>query len=170
MTKIMQETIEELLQRGQTLLNLGNPRDAMIIYDKILAENPQQTEALLKKGNILGKIARYNQAIIQYDKIISQDEENVLALINKGLAHHYLEQYNTAINCYNKVLTIKPNNTVTIYNKASSLVKSNRMEEGLEVLSNVIKLDSSYKVKAECDIDFKEIKKSNEFKKIILQA
>ena len=166
----MQETIDELLQKGQMLLNIGNPRDAMIIYDEILRKNPQQKEALLKKGNILGKLARYNQAITHYDKIISQDKENILALINKGLAHHYLEQYDIAISCYNKVLTIKPNNTVTIYNKASSLVKSNRIKEGLEVLSNVIKLDSSYRVKAKYDIDFEEIKKLNDFKKTILQV
>ena len=166
----MQESIDEWLKKGQTLLNIGNPRDAMIIYDKILAKNPQQKEALLKKGNILGKLARYNHAIIHYDKIISQDKENILALINKGLAHHYLEQYDTAIKCYNTVLAIKPNNALTLYNKASSLVKSNQTKEGLQVLSDVIKIDSSYKIKAECDIDFKEIRKSNEFKKIILQT
>ena len=165
----MQESFEEWLKKGQTLLNIGNLRDAMVIYDKILVKNPQQKEALLKKGNILGKLARYNHAIIHYDKIISQDKENILALINKGLAHHYLEQYDIAIKCYNTVLAIKPNNALTIYNKASSLVKSNQIEEGLQVLSDAIKLDLSYKIKAECDIDFKEIKKSNEFKKIILQ-
>ena len=165
----MQESIDEWLKKGQTLLNIGNPRDAMVIYDKILVKNPQQKEALLKKGNILGKLARYNHAIIHYDKIISQDKENILALINKGLAHHYLEQYDTAIKCYNTVLAIKPNNVLTLYNKASSLVKSNQTKEGLQVLSDVIKINSSYKIKAECDIDFKEIRKSNEFKKIISQ-
>ncbi len=162
----MQDMIESMLKKGQTFLNIDNPKEAMIFYDKILAQNPQHIEALLKKGHILGKIARYEQAIIQYNKILSQ-ENNLLALLNKGLAHHYIEEYDTAIECYDRVLREKSKNTTALYNKASSLIKSNRIEEGLRVLEEVIKIDFSYTVKAKCDIDFQEIRKSNEFKKII---
>lgn len=169
LASIMQESISDLLHKAQTMLNLGNPKDAMNIYDKILSMEPQQTDALIKKGNILGKLGKYEEAILHYDKAISKDNQNILAIINKGLAHHYLEQYDIAINCYNKILTIKPNSTLTIYNKASSMIKSNRVKEGLELLSKAIKLDYSYKAKAECDIDFQHIRKMNEFKKIILQ-
>ncbi len=72
----MQETIESLLKNGQTSLNLGNPKDAMVFYDKVLAQNSQQIEALLKKGHILGKLARYEQAIIYYNNVLSQDIGN----------------------------------------------------------------------------------------------
>ena len=55
----MSEKIESLLKSGQTSLNLGNPKEAMVFYDQVLAQEPQQIEALLKKGHILGKLARY---------------------------------------------------------------------------------------------------------------
>ena len=164
---IMQETIESLLKNGQTSLNLGNPKDAMVFYDKVLAQNSQQIEALLKKGHILGKLARYEQAIIHYDNVLSQDIENLLALLNKGLAHHCIEEYDAAIECFDRVLVVKPKNTTALYNKASSLVKSNRIKEGLKILSDVIKIDFSYNAKARFDIDFEEIRKLNEFKEII---
>ena len=164
----MKDSIGDLLKRGQTLLNLGNPKEAMTIYSKILAQNPNHIEGLLKKGNILGKLARYEQAIIHYDKVLSQESENVLALLNKGLAHHYIGEYDIALVCYNKVLAIKPKNTTALYNKASSLVKSNKIKEGLDILSDVIKKDFSFKAKAKFDIDFQEIRKLNEFKEIIL--
>ena len=32
----MSESIEELLKSGQTLLNTGNPKEAMTMYDKVL--------------------------------------------------------------------------------------------------------------------------------------
>lgn len=66
------------------------------------------------------------------------------------------------------VLKEKPNNITTLYNKASSLVKLNRVREGLEILKKVIEMDYSYKAKAAYDIDFNELKKNNDFKKITL--
>ncbi|KAF6244891.1 tetratricopeptide repeat protein [Nitrosopumilus sp. b2] len=161
----MSETIESLIKSGQTLMNLGNPKDALIIYDKILAQDPKHIQALLKKGHILGQLARYEQAIIAYDAVLSQ-EKNLLALLNKGLAHHYLGQVDIAIGCYDKVLKEKPNNPTTLYNKASSLIKSGKIQEGIKILSNVIKLDFSFKEKAKFDIEFEGIRKLNEFKEI----
>ena len=161
----MTDTIEFLLNHGQTLMNLGNPKDALVIYNKILSRDPKNIVALLKKGHILGQLARYEQAIIQYDIVLSQ-ENNLLALLNKGLAHHYLGQADVALDCYEQVLKEKPNNPTALYNKASSLIKSGRIQEGIKILSDVIKLDFSFKEKAKFDIEFEHIRKLNEFKKI----
>ena len=162
----MSDKIESLLKDGQTLLNLGSPKDALVLYDKVLETNPKHISALLKKGNILGKLGRFDHAILCYDKILLQ-EENLLALLNKGLAHHYIGQYKIAIECFNKVLEKKPKNPTTLYNKASSLIKSGEIQDGIKILSDVIKLDSSFKNKAKSDVDFQEIRKLNEFKEII---
>ena len=162
----MNNDVVKLLDEGQSLLNLGNPKEAGIVYDKILSQEPNNIEALLKKGHILGKLARYQQAIIHYDKVLSQDNQNLLAWINKGLAHHFEKEYQIALDCYDKVLESKPNNTTTLYNKASTLVKMQNIKEGLIVLEKAIKLDFSIKAKAKQDLDFQEIKKLNEFKGI----
>jgi len=160
--------IDSLLKSGQTSLNLGNPKEALVFYEKVLAQVPHQIEALLKKGHILGKLARFEQAIVCYDAVLSQEKENLLALLNKGLAHHYIAQYEIALKCYDEVLNEKPQNTTALYNKASSLIKYGRTKEGLEILSQVVKLDFSFKAKAKFDIDFEEIQHLNEFKKLTL--
>ena len=98
--------------------------------------------------------------------VLTQEQNNLLALLNKGLAHHYLGQYDIALECYDLVLKVKPQNTTALYNKASSLIKSNKINEGLEILSQVIKLDFSFKAKAKFDVDFEPIRMLNEFKKI----
>ena len=100
--------------------------------------------------------------------VLAQEQRNLLALLNKGLAHHYLGQYDIALECYDQVLEAKPQNTTALYNKASSLIKSGKIKEGLDVLSQVTKLDLSFKAKAKFDADFEEIKMLNEFKKITL--
>ena len=160
--------IDSLLKSGQTSLNLGNPKEALVFYEKVLAQVPYQMEALLKKGHILGKLARFDQAILCYDAVLSQEKGNLLALLNKGLAHHYIGQYEIALKCYDEVLNEKPQNTTALYNKASSLIKSSKTKEGLEILSQVIKLDFSFKAKAKFDIDFEEIQHLNEFKKLTI--
>ena len=161
-------SVEDLLKQGQRDLNLGNPKDAMVSFEKILEIQPNHIDALIKKGNILGKIGRYPQAIECYDMVLLQDKANILALVNKGLAYHYIEQYEAAIRCYDVVLGINPKSTTALYNKASSLVKVGRIDEGLQILGDVAKMDFSFKAKAKFDIDFAEIQKNNEFKKIIL--
>ena len=160
--------IQSLVKDGQIALNLGNPKEALVLYEKVLQQEPYQIEALLKKGHILGKLARFEQAIICYDLVISQESGNLLAFLNKGLAHHYLAQYDNALSCYEQVLSVKPQNTTALYNKASSLIKSGNVPDGLEILSQVIKLDFSFKAKAKFDLDFEEIKKLNEFRKITM--
>ena len=63
---------------------------------------------------------------------------------------------------------MKPDSTTTLYNKASSLIRINKTQEGLKILEKIIKIDFSFKAKALHDIDFREIKHLNEFKKIVL--
>ena len=160
--------IEELHNLGQRSFNLGNTKEALAYYNRILDIDPKDIKAQLKIGNTLGKHGKYTEAIKHYDKGLEINGYDTLALINKGLALHYLERYDDAIKCYKMILGKKPNSAITSYNLASSLVKQNKINEGLEHLRRAIKIDFSYKVKASRDIDFQEIKTRSEFKKIIL--
>ena len=158
--------IEKLLTGGQRSLNLDNPKEALSFYEKILDQNPAHLEALLKKGNIFGRFGRFDDAILCYDAILLQENENPLALLNKGLCHHNIGQYDVAICCFNLVLKTKPQSKTALYNKSSSIIKSGKLKEGLEILSQLINLDSSYKEQAKHDVDFVDIKLLNEFKEI----
>lgn len=160
--------IEELHNLGQRSLNLGNSKEALNYYKKILYLDPKDTKAQLKIGNILGKHGKYNDAIKCYDSVLEANCFDTLALINKGLALHYLEKYDDAIKCYKIILEKKPNSAISLYNLSSSLIKQNKINEGLEFLKKAVRIDISYKVKASRDIDFQSIKTRNEFKKIIL--
>jgi len=158
--------IQKLLDEGQRSLNLDNPKEALSFFQKVLDQKPTHLEALLKKGNIFGRFGRFDEAIICYQKVLLQEKENLLALLNKGLCHHNIGQYGVAIECFDIVLKIKPENKTALYNKSSSVIKSGNVQDGLIFLSELIKLDSSYKEQAKNDIDFVDIKLLNEFKEI----
>lgn len=159
---------EDTFNKAILEFNLGNYKKALTLFERVLENKPQHVNALIKKGNILGKFAKYQEAIKAYDKALELEPENILALINKGLALHYLERYDSAITCYDAILKIKPNNTIALYNKASSLVRHDKIAEGLKILKKTIELDYSYKYKARADVDFAHLNKNNEFKRLVL--
>ncbi|MFM8658402.1 MAG: tetratricopeptide repeat protein [Candidatus Nitrosotenuis sp.] len=160
--------MSELFDSAILEFNLGNFKKAPALFSQVLEVEPHNVTALIKKGNILGKYAKYQDAIIHYDTVLGIEPKNSLALVNKGLALHYLGQYNDAISCYDTILEDKPKSALVLYNKASSMVRNNQVNLGLETLSKAIQIDFSYKYKARSDADFEEIRKTNEFKKIIL--
>lgn len=159
---------DKILNQAIIEFNLGNFKKALILFEQVLQLEPLHSYALIKKGNILGKFGKYDYAIESYDKVLEMEPQNTLALVNKGLALHYLEKYDSAISCYNTILQTKPNNTIALYNKASSLIRQDRIKEGLEVLKETINLDYSYKYKARFDIDFAHLHKNNDFKQLVL--
>ena len=158
--------IEFLLQQGDKETNLGNPKKSKELFEKVLTIDPNNIHALLKLGHILGKIGSYQSAIEKYNTVLENEPCNNIALINKGLALHFLEKFSDAIICYDSILNEKPNSTITLYFKASSLIKKGELEEGLDILRKVIKMDPTMRIKAKHDIDFQDIKTNNEFKKI----
>lgn len=164
----MQQSVHELYNMGLTSLNLGNPKEALSYFSRVLKLEPDNKKALVKKGNVLGKLGKYSQAVSFYDKALAQEPDDFLALINKGLALHFLERYHEAISCYDMALQLKPNNVTALYNKSSSLIRQNKINEGLQILKTVVDQDFSYKAKAKFDIDFQEIKHLNEFKRLVL--
>lgn len=158
----------DIFDSAITEFNLGNFKKALILFEQVLQLEPFHVTALIKKGNILGKFAKYSDAISCYDTALRVEPKNALALINKGLALHYLQRYSEAIQCYDTILETKPDNSLTLYNKASSLVRDGKTDEGLAVLKKAIDLDFSCKYKARSDIDFENIQKMPQFKRLVL--
>ena len=148
--------------------NLGNFKKALALFEQVLQTEPLHLTALIKKGNILGKYGKYTDAITCYDLVLGVEPKNSLALVNKGLALHYLQKYDEAISCYDTILEGKPTSALVLYNKASSLVRNNQVDSGLQILQEAINLDFSCKYKARSDADFEGIRKTNEFKKLVL--
>lgn len=156
----------EIFNHGITELNLGNPKKALSLFDKVLEIVPDHVGALIKKANIFGKFGKYLDAIPIYDMVIRAEPQNALALINKGLALHYLARYGEAIACFDEVLKIKPDSTTALYNKSSSLARQGNKVESMDVLERTIRLDYSFKYKARFDIDFEHVRTDSDFKKV----
>ena len=93
-----------LLNKGQSLLSLGQAEAAVACFDEVLAIEPANTEALIKKGSALEKLSKLNEAIVCYDRAIEVDHSVTLAYLYKGGVFNRLERYNEALACYEQAL------------------------------------------------------------------
>jgi len=95
------------------------------------------------------------------------DSGNKDAWDQKGNSLLSLHRYDEAELCYNNVLKIDINYGYAWYNKACIESLRNNKQKSIEYLKNAIELDKYYKKNAKKDEDFKIIRNSKEFKKLI---
>jgi tetratricopeptide (TPR) repeat protein len=93
-----------LLAKGQTLLHLDQPAEALACYDEVIALEPRNAEAYVKKGAALEKLRREDEAVECYDRAIAADSSLTTAYLHKGGVFNRLERYQEALACYEQAL------------------------------------------------------------------
>src|SRR5438552_936375 len=93
-----------LLAKGQTLLNLDQPAEALVCCDEVIALEPRNAEAYVKKGAASEKLRREDEAVECYDRAIAADSSFTTAYLHKGGVFNRLERYQEALACYEQAL------------------------------------------------------------------
>jgi Tetratricopeptide repeat len=96
--------VKSLVGKGQTLLNLDKPAEAIECFDAALEAIPNHADALLKKGTALEKLNKLDEAIECYNLAIAADNSTTLAYLYKGGLCNRMERFNDALNCYEQAL------------------------------------------------------------------
>jgi len=99
-----QTQILDLLKKGQTELGVGRAEDAIVLFDGLLALDPQHADALVKKGSALEKLAKFNEALECYDRAIAADDSMTMAYLCKGGLCNRLERFDESVKCYELAL------------------------------------------------------------------
>jgi tetratricopeptide (TPR) repeat protein len=98
------EKISVILGKGQSLLSLDKPEEAIACFDEAIALDPRHAEALVKKGTALERLKRLEEAIECYDRAITADGAMTLAYLYKGGVCNQLERFGEALECYERAL------------------------------------------------------------------
>jgi len=93
-----------LLAKGQSLLNMEKPTEALACFDEILKVEPHHGEALVKKGIALESLDQTDEAIRCYDQAIAANADLTIAYLQKGGLFNRLERYEEALQCYELAL------------------------------------------------------------------
>jgi tetratricopeptide (TPR) repeat protein len=93
-----------LLAKGQSLLNLEKPAEALACFEEILKTEPNHPEALVKKGIALEELRQTDEALRCYDRAIAANADFTIAYLQKGGLFNRLERYEEALQCYEQAL------------------------------------------------------------------
>jgi tetratricopeptide (TPR) repeat protein len=101
-----------LLGKGQSLLNLDKPEEALACFEEVLTADPRHAEGLVKKGAALEKLRRLDEAAECYDRAITIDRNLTIAYLYKGGLFNRMERYGEALECYEQALRTQEKHAV----------------------------------------------------------
>ncbi len=96
--------IATVLSKGQALLNLDKPEEALGEFDEALQIDPRSIEAWIKRGTALERLQRIDDAIASYDQAIAIDGSTATAYLFKAGVYNRQKKYAEALQCYEKAL------------------------------------------------------------------
>ena len=105
---------ERLLKDARQLDSLERYKEAIVIYDKILTIDEDNTDALFDRAVDKGLTGDKEGELTDLHKILKLDSINTLALFNLGVTYGNLGQYKESIESFNKAMKTKGGERITI--------------------------------------------------------
>ena len=141
--------VSAFVDKANSLYTQGNYTQAIQLFDKALALDPNFRQALNGKGDALYSLTNdtqgYENAIQYYDKALAIDPKDSYALNGKGNALSGQGNNTQAITYYDKALAIDPNDKVTLSNRASTLYDLGNYTQALQYYNKALATDPNYR-------------------------
>jgi Flp pilus assembly protein TadD/ADP-heptose:LPS heptosyltransferase len=132
------------LQKAKNALATGRFEHAISLLNKLLIEEPNNTEYLLLMGEGLMRNEQFAEALQFFAKVVEKDNKNIRALNNFGAALLRNKHLEEAKEILLYALEIEPNN-VDIYTNLGSVYQGLlQPEKSLEVAFKVISLNPTW--------------------------
>jgi tetratricopeptide (TPR) repeat protein len=96
-----------IVGKGQALLNLDKPEQALEHFEEAISIDPRNVEAWIKKGTALERLQRIDDAIAAYDHAIATDNSTATAYLFKAGVYNRQKKYAEALQCYEKALSVQ---------------------------------------------------------------
>ena len=106
------DDISVLYNTAYRHLENGELREAVNIYDEILAISPENTDSMLMKGIALSNLERHKMSMKEFYKVLEKEPENISALLGIGVGMGNFGEYEEAKEYFDKAYSIMPENHV----------------------------------------------------------
>lgn len=93
-----------LLGKGQSLLSMDKPEEALACFEQVLQSEPKNGEALMKKGLALERLGKHDDALRCYDDALEANPALTVAYLHKGGLYNRMERFAEALECYEQAL------------------------------------------------------------------
>ncbi len=122
-----------LIHRGMDKVKQKDYPQALEIFERVLAANPEIPEAWNNRGVALYALGRIEEAGESYDRCLALDPENLDAMRNKGFLLRNQKKLEEALQVYDSVLQ-KGGDAFDMESTAAVLTALGRLEEALNCL------------------------------------
>ena len=99
---------DALIDKGISQYNEGDYEEAIISFDQVLNQDPNNYLAWELKGLASRASGKYDDALNSFDKAISLDSSREDAWKDKGETLYMSGQFRDAVNCFDKAIQIRP--------------------------------------------------------------
>jgi predicted O-linked N-acetylglucosamine transferase (SPINDLY family) len=133
-------------QFGQAIVlhQMGQLKDAQVIYEKILRSNPKHVDALHLLGVLSSQLNKHQLASDLIGKAIAISPNNAAFYSNRGIALHQLSQFDAAVASYDQAIHIKPDYAEAYYNRGLALRELKQFEASLAGYDMAIRFNPNH--------------------------
>ncbi len=98
---------DDHLKSANKFQSKADYENAILLYDKALAKDPQLKDAYIQKGFCYEYLGQEDKAVATYQQLLSFDPGNTLALYSIGLCKYARNKFPEALEYYNRALLSK---------------------------------------------------------------
>ena len=117
--------------RGNVLIDLKRPADAVLSFQRTLKLNPRHWDAAYRCGFLLQELGRPAEAIVYFDLVDRLQPNQAVILEMRAAVLHRLKRFDEALADNQRAYALNPGNAATCNNIGAALQVLGRDEEAL---------------------------------------
>ena len=133
------EKVDMLHRDGTHAFMSRRTVEAITLFEKALAIDPNRVDSLLWLGNIYRSEQNFSEAIRLHQHAHRVDERNIEILLELGKDLEGAKRYEEALQAYQKMLKIEPDNLTAMIRKRDLNIRLEKWSEALEIQHRLLK-------------------------------
>ena len=129
---------------ASSLLQSGNPEEAVKLYTNAIAHKIDNAEAYYRRANALGGLGRLEAALADYNQATKYNPEYANAHCNSAAIMLRLGHWDEALASIDRALILAPNDAFAHFNKGSILRALKRPSEALASYAQAVAVKIDY--------------------------
>ncbi|MBH0198432.1 MAG: tetratricopeptide repeat protein [Nitrospira sp.] len=133
------EKVDTLHRDGTHAFMSRRTMEAITLFEKALAIDPNRVDSLLWLGNIYRSEQNFSEAIRLHQHAHRVDDRNIEILLELGKDLEGAKRYEEALQAYQKMLKIEPDNLTAMIRKRDLNIRLEKWSEALEIQHRLLK-------------------------------
>jgi len=137
-------TPQNLLAQGIQLLQSGQNKAALLLFEQVLAKSPDHCDALNFAGVAAWQAGGLDKALGYLDQAMARHPEHSRAYLNVGVILEHHGRLEDAVNAYRASLQADPNQPLAYLNLGNAVKSLGRNAEALEAFEKALRLEPQH--------------------------